>query len=122
MIGRAHRRRHEPERDHRRRVTMRDTHDVGPRAINLAVEIALDERRPPTRIARLTIEGELHDVVGGHERRRKRPRHQEPLGIAGCRIETCPAASNTPWSARMRLAAAQILQRRCVYFHGITDT
>ena len=73
VIRRAHRRRHDPKRYDRRRVTMRNTHDIGSRAINLTVEVAFDERDPATRITRLTVEGELHDVVGRHERGCKRP-------------------------------------------------
>ena len=61
---------------------MRDAHDVGPRPVDLAVQIALDERRPPARVARIALEREFHDVAGGDERRRERPRHQKPLRVA----------------------------------------
>ena len=37
----------------------------------------------PRGVARLAVERELHDVVGGHQRRRQRAGHQEAVGIAG---------------------------------------
>jgi hypothetical protein len=61
---------------------MRHSHHIGPRAENLAVQIALDEAIAAARLARLAVEIELHDVVGGDELRRQRARHQEPLSMA----------------------------------------
>ena len=42
---------------------------------------ALEEHRAAAGIDRVAVEIELHDVVGGDERRRQRARHQEVVGI-----------------------------------------
>ena len=53
----------------------------GTRAIDFAVDEALEERAAAARIDAFAIEIIFHDVVGGDERRRKRARHQEPARL-----------------------------------------
>ena len=60
---------------------MRDGHHVRTLAIDSAVQKTLEEPRASTRLTRLALQGELHDVVGRHQRRRERAGHQEPLRV-----------------------------------------
>ena len=63
------------------RMTVRNRHHVSPLLVDPAVEVPLDERLAPARIARLAVERQLHDVVSRHQRGRKRTRHQESIRI-----------------------------------------
>jgi hypothetical protein len=71
------------ERDDRRRVAVHDGFHVRPRAVDLAVDEPLDERRAPSGVDRLGIEVVLEDVGGGHELGRQRARHEIAVRIGG---------------------------------------
>ncbi len=79
------------------RMAVRDGHHVRPRAVDRAVQEALDERRG-VRVRRTSSHSSVNSMMssavtsaGASERDiRKRS------GWPGCRIDTWPAASNTP--------------------------
>ena len=62
---------------------MHHRHDVRPRLVDFGVDEALQEHRSAARIYGVAVEVEFHDVVGRHQRRRQRARHQEMIGIGG---------------------------------------
>ena len=64
------------EGNHRRRMAVHHHHHLGPGAIDLAVDVALDEALAFIS-NRLTVRPELHHVRRDHQRRRARARHQE---------------------------------------------
>jgi ribulose-5-phosphate 4-epimerase/fuculose-1-phosphate aldolase len=45
-----------------------------------ATDIVISDERVATVVAGSAVERELHDVVGGHQLRRERARHEEPIG------------------------------------------
>ena len=60
-------------------MAVHDRHDLRARAVDLAVDVALDEALALVA-ERLAVGVELHQVGGGDERRRARARHDEALG------------------------------------------
>src|SRR5438552_9780743 len=70
------------ERDHRSRMAMHDRHHVRPRAVDLAMNIALDEPLPALARQRLALRVELHHVRRRDQRRGARARHEEALRAA----------------------------------------
>ena len=79
VVDRPQLRARDPERDHRRRVAVHDCHDLGPRAVDLAVDVALDEALALVPRQRLAVGAAFHDIRGGDERRRERARDEEML-------------------------------------------
>src|SRR5204862_8116032 len=64
------------------RMAVNDGHHVRPRFVDFAVDEAFQEHRAAAGIDRIAVEIEFHDVAGGDQRRRQRPRHQEAIWIA----------------------------------------
>ena len=58
-------------------MAVHDRHHLGPRAVDLAVDVALDEALALVAGERLAVGVELHQVGGGDQRRRARARHDE---------------------------------------------
>jgi hypothetical protein len=112
-------------------MAMRNGHHVRARAVDGAVQEALDERAPSARVAGLALQCELHDVIGGHQSRRQRARHQEAVRVlrvphrrmAG-RIEDSLVGKDA--AGRRKIFEHRTLDHatrdRVGYFHGITDT
>src|SRR5216684_1069380 len=82
VIDRPQLRARDTERDHRRRVAVHDRHHFGPRAIDLAMNVAFDESLPALSWKRFAVRVELHHVHRRDQRRRARARHDEALGAA----------------------------------------
>src|SRR5580700_5326006 len=61
-------------------MTVHHRHDIGPLAVDFAVNEALEKSFARRRFASLASEIEFHDVVGGHECGRERAWHQKPIG------------------------------------------
>jgi hypothetical protein len=61
-------------------MAVRDGHYVCTLLIDPAMQKSLDEGLAGVVVARSAVERELHDVVGRHELRRERARHQESIG------------------------------------------
>ena len=59
---------------------MHHRHDFRTRAVDLAVDVALDEAFPLVAGGGLAVRAELHQVRGSDERRRARARHEEMPG------------------------------------------
>ena len=104
-------------------MAVRDRHDVRPFPVDLAVQKALEKPAAPARIAGLAVQRELHDVGGGHQRRRQGPGHQEAIGVAGVahrhvtgRIEHSLVGEDA--TRRGEIVAIYL----SIYFHGITET
>src|SRR5215472_5318798 len=55
------------ERNDRRRMAMYDRPDVGMGLVDFAVDEALDIEGTTVWLERISVEIELHDVVGGHQ-------------------------------------------------------
>jgi len=55
-------------------------HHLGPRAVNFAVDVALDEALALVAGERLAVGVELHQVARRHQRRCERARHEEAVG------------------------------------------
>ena len=79
VVNRPQLRARHAERDHRGRMAVHHGHDVGPGAIDLAVDVALDESLALVA-DRFAVRAELHDVGRRHQRRRARARHEEMPG------------------------------------------
>ena len=60
---------------------MNHRHHVRPRLVNFAMNEAFQKHRSTTVAHGVAIEIELHDVGGGDQRRRERPRHEKAIGI-----------------------------------------
>ena len=60
---------------------MNHRHHVRPRLVNFAMNEALQKHGSTTVAHGVAIEIELHDVGGGDQRRRERPRHEKAIGI-----------------------------------------
>ena len=58
-----------------------DGHHIRPRLVDFAVNEAFEKHRPAAGIDRLAVEIEFHDVSGGDQRRRQRPRHQKMIWV-----------------------------------------
>jgi hypothetical protein len=84
------------------------------------MDITFDEWHAPTGIARLAFERELHDVVGGHERRRQRPGHVEAIGPT--RIPHRHVTRGVEYTLVGENTARRGKVFDQCYFHGITDT
>ena len=100
-------------------MAVRDRHDIRTFPVDLAVQKALEKSAPPARIAGLAVEGELHDVAGGHQRGRQGPGHQEATGV------TRVAHRYVTGRIEHALVGEDATRRReivTIYFHGITDT
>src|SRR5712664_2656301 len=67
------------KRDHRGRMAVHHGHHLRPRAVDLAVNVALDESLALVARQRLAVGVELHQVGSGHQCRRARARHEEML-------------------------------------------
>ena len=100
-------------------MAVRDRHHVPSFPVDLAVQKPLDERGASVGVAGLAVEIELHDVVGRHQGRRTRSRHQEPIGVA--RMTHRDVASRIE-HALVREDPTRGREIFCDYFHGITDT
>src|SRR4030095_9404398 len=61
-------------------MAVRDGHYVCTLLIDPSMQKSLDEGLAGVVVARSAVERELHDVVGRHELRRERARHQESIG------------------------------------------
>ena len=71
---------------------------VRARAIDLAVDEALQIHAPAGRIERRAVQVERDDVVAPDERRRHVAREQEVVRATGRGARsTCPKPSTTPW-------------------------
>ena len=111
MEHRPHRLSDEAERNYRRRMRVHHARHVGPCLVNRAVDEAFEKDAAPARLARLRVEIEFHDVSGSHEALASERDIRKRSGACGWRMLTWPKASTTPWSARMRLAAAKSSRR-----------
>ena len=56
-------------------------HHIRPRLVDFAVDEAFQKQRPAVRIDGVAVEIEFHDVGGGDQRRRQRPRHQKAIWV-----------------------------------------
>jgi hypothetical protein len=63
------------ERNDAGRMGMNHRHHIRTRLVDFTVNEALQKYRPAPRIHGIAVEIELHDVVGGDQRRRQRARH-----------------------------------------------
>ena len=62
-------------------MTVDDGIHVGPDFVDFAVNETFEGQPAAALIDRVGVEVELHDVLGGHERRRQRARHQVAVWI-----------------------------------------
>src|SRR5512145_175632 len=62
-------------------MAVHDRHHVGPRAVELAVDIEHEEALALVAGQRFAVCVELHEIRRGDERRRERARHDEALGV-----------------------------------------
>src|SRR6185436_15164456 len=68
------------ERNHRRRMAVHHRHHFRPRAVDLAVDVALEKALALVARQWLAVGVELHQVGGGDQRGRERARHDEMVG------------------------------------------
>ena len=62
-------------------MAVNDRHDIGPGAVNLAVNKALNIRAPILRVVYMAIQVAGQDVFGRHQRRGHAARNQKTLGV-----------------------------------------
>src|SRR6266850_1136174 len=64
-------------------MAMHDGLSIGPRLVDLAMDKPLDKTGAPIRVHGIAVQIVLDDVVGRHQSRRERSRHQISVGRCG---------------------------------------